>query len=118
MSVEEFGIRAGRVHFIKVPKQRKRGAIEIRVHDLHFDIVLNGRVMAHSEDYASAAKARRAARALIDAIDTREMRLSYWMGRRGSQRRIEKVVRKLWTTQYGDPVAQPLGKSLFGAPPG
>jgi len=105
------------IRFVPRRSARKRGAIEIKVHDLHFDIVLNGRVMAHSEDYASAAKARRAARALIDAIDTREMRLSFWMGRRGSERRIEKVVRKVWATQYGDPVAQPLGKSLFGAPP-
>lgn len=73
--------------------------LDIEVVDLHFRIKIAGVIVAHSEEYASAAKARRAARALVWAINYRPARLSWWIGRRGSQVRRVFVVRRLWQDQ-------------------
>lgn len=87
--------------------------IDIEVHDLHIDIVVNGKIMAHSEEYASVSNARRAARDLVAAINFRPMRLVWWSGRRGAMVRNEKLVRKLWTRWQADSVeriAMPVGR--------
>jgi len=84
------------VKFVPARTKRSKRFLDIQVEDRHFRIVLNGRIMAHSEDYATPAKARRAAKQLIDAINTRPMRLIFWMGRMGYQKRHVVPVRKLW----------------------
>lgn len=75
--------------------------IDIEVHDLHVDIVVNGKIVAHSEDYASVSNARRAARDLIHAINHRPMRLVWWSGRMGSRKRNVVLVRELWQHWLG-----------------
>lgn len=89
----------------------------IEVHDRHVDIIVNGKILAHSEDYASEAGARRAARTLIYAINHRPTRLVEWVGRIGEQIRIDKRVRKLWASPGVAPVALPVeykGSNIYG----
>lgn len=69
--------------------------LDIVVHDLHVDLKIAGVTMMHSEDYADAAKARRAARSIIWAINYRPARLIYWYGRMGSMKQRVTRVRRL-----------------------
>ena len=72
--------------------------LEIRVHDLHVDIMLNGVILAHSEDYSSVSKANRAADALVDAINYRELKLikRHWFGRSVGWGTSTSRARRLW----------------------
>jgi hypothetical protein len=86
-----------------MPTQRP---IDVEVVDLHVRIKY-GKILMHSEEYSTTANARRAARDLVKAINTRPMRLIYW-DLRGVPHRVVKVVRKVWQSGAGKTIVLPI----------
>lgn len=64
----------------------------------------SGQIIMHSEEYHDPAGARRAAKGLVKAINTRPMRLEYAL--RGKW--IVEEVRKLWMSGRNKPVVLPV----------
>lgn len=73
-----------------------------------------GQITMHSEDYYDEATARRAARMLVKAINTRPMRLT--VQKRGQK--FSELVRKVWVGGSGRPVVLPVdgGPDAFRMP--
>ena len=73
-----------------------------------------GQITMHSENYYDEATARRAARMLVKAINTRPMRLTLWL--RGQP--VTELVRKVWVGGGGKPVVLPVdgGPDAFRTP--
>ncbi len=86
---------------------RKPIPIKVEVVDRHVRVRF-GQILMHSEEYADEFKARRAARGLITAINTRPMELVYWRGRMGNKTRVVEVVRKVWQSGRGKTIVLPV----------
>lgn len=77
--------------------------IDVEQVDRHIRIRC-GQIIMHSEEYYDEASARRAARQLVKAINTRPMRLSLWL--HGKQ--VVTLVRRVWATGAGKTVVLPV----------
>lgn len=82
---------------------KRRSYIDIDVVDNHVRLRC-GQISMHSEEYHDSSTARRAARNLVDAINTRPMRLS--MALRGKW--VVEEVRKVWMSGSGKTVVLPV----------
>lgn len=74
----------------------KRRAWRIDVHDFHIDLVINGRVIMHSEEYANPDAAKRAARTVVDAINHRPLLLRFLRRGRKTDTLVTEEVRRVW----------------------
>lgn len=81
----------------------KQRPIEVEVVGNHVRLRV-GQTYMHSEEYADEGKARRAARGIVDAINTRPMNLVF--SRRGE--RVVEEVRKVWTSAADKTVVLPV----------
>lgn len=72
-----------------------------------------GQIYMHSEEYASHAGAKRAAKGLVRAINASPMTLEYT--HRGNW--VVQTVRKLWASGRGVPVSMPIEIEVKAYPP-
>ena len=80
--------------------------IEVEVVDKHVRLMY-GQIYMHSEEYSTESNAKRAARNLVKAINTRPMRLVYWHGHHGRRKRIVALVRQVFAIGGDEAVALP-----------
>jgi len=88
----------------------KQRHIEVEQVDTHIRLK-SGQILLSSENYFDEATARRAAKQLVHAINTRPMRLTLWL--RGNP--VTKLVRKVWSVGADEVAALPVDSKFFDA---